>query len=101
MTRSLPTWLGQAMFSAQSGFGRHAGSNGHTEGSVDLARLAGLKPAAVLCEITNPDGTMAKGDDISQFARKHDMVVLSIAELVEHRLRCEACAASRGEHRKD
>jgi 3,4-dihydroxy 2-butanone 4-phosphate synthase len=59
---------------------------GHTEGSVDLARMAGLKPAAILSEITNPDGTMAKGDAIDQFARKHDMVVLSIAELVEHRL---------------
>jgi 3,4-dihydroxy 2-butanone 4-phosphate synthase len=62
---------------------------GHTEGSVDLARLAGLKPAAILCEITNPDGTMAKGDDIGRFAIEHDMVVLSIAELVEHRLSCE------------
>ena len=58
---------------------------GHTEGSVDLARLAGLKPAAVLCEITNPDGTMAKGEDIDQFAMERDMVVLSIAELVEYR----------------
>jgi 3,4-dihydroxy 2-butanone 4-phosphate synthase len=60
---------------------------GHTEGSVDLARLAGLKPAAVLCELTNLDGTMAKGDDIDQFAAEHDMVVLSIAELVEYRQR--------------
>jgi 3,4-dihydroxy 2-butanone 4-phosphate synthase len=60
---------------------------GHTEGSVDLARMAGLKPAAILCEITNPNGTMAKGDDIDQFAMEHDMVVLSIAELVEHRQR--------------
>ena len=65
-------------------------ATGHTEGSVDLARMAGLKPAAVICEITNPDGSMAKGDDIDQFAREHDMVVLSIAELVEHRLRSEA-----------
>ncbi len=70
---------------------------GHTEGSVDLARLAGLKPAAVLCEITNPDGSMAKGDDIDQFAMRHDMVVLSIAELVEHRLRsAEASSADWG-----
>jgi 3,4-dihydroxy 2-butanone 4-phosphate synthase/GTP cyclohydrolase II len=60
---------------------------GHTEGSVELARMAGLNPAAVICEITNPDGSMAKGDDIDQFAREHEMVVLSIAELVEHRLR--------------
>jgi 3,4-dihydroxy 2-butanone 4-phosphate synthase len=60
---------------------------GHTEGSVDLARMAGMKPAAVLCEITNPDGTMAKGDDVDQFARRHDLVTLSIAELVEYRRR--------------
>jgi 3,4-dihydroxy 2-butanone 4-phosphate synthase len=61
---------------------------GHTEGSVDLARMAGMKPAAVLCEITNPDGTMAKGDEVVQFARRHDFVMLSIAELVDHR-RCQ------------
>jgi len=60
---------------------------GHTEGSVDLAIMAGMKPAAVLCEITNPDGTMAKGDEIDQFARKHDLATLSIAELVDYRLR--------------
>ena len=60
---------------------------GHTEGSVDLARMAGMKPAAVLCEITNPNGTMAKGDDVDQFARRHDLVVLSIAELVDYRRR--------------
>ena len=65
---------------------------GHTEGSVDLARLAGLKPASVLCEITNPDGTMTKGSEIDEFASKHAMVVLSIAELVEHRLRNAQCA---------
>jgi 3,4-dihydroxy 2-butanone 4-phosphate synthase len=59
---------------------------GHTEGAVELARMAGLKPAAVLCEITNPDGTMAKGNDIDQFAKRYGMVVLSIAELVEYRL---------------
>jgi 3,4-dihydroxy 2-butanone 4-phosphate synthase len=60
---------------------------GHTEGAVELARMAGLKPAGILCEITNPDGTMAKGDEIGEFAKKHGMVVLSIAELVEHRRR--------------
>jgi 3,4-dihydroxy 2-butanone 4-phosphate synthase len=59
---------------------------GHTEGSIDLARLAGLKPAAVLSEITNPDGTMAKGNDICAFAEQHDMVVLSIDELIDYRL---------------
>ncbi|MDR3763432.1 MAG: 3,4-dihydroxy-2-butanone-4-phosphate synthase [Acidobacteriota bacterium] len=60
---------------------------GHTEGSVELARMAGLKPAAVLCELTNPDGTMTKGEQIVQFAERHGMVVLSIAELVEERQR--------------
>lgn len=58
---------------------------GHTEGSVDLARLAGLKPAAVLCELTNADGSMTKGEAIDIFARDHRMVVLSIAELVDYR----------------
>jgi 3,4-dihydroxy 2-butanone 4-phosphate synthase len=62
---------------------------GHTEGSVELARMAGLKPAAILCELTNPDGTMTKGDEIVHFARRHGMVVLSIAELVQVRLRSE------------
>lgn len=68
---------------------------GHTEGSVELARMAGLKPAAVLCEITNPDGTMAKGSDIDRFAARHDMVVLSIAELVEYRLQNEMGTTAR------
>jgi 3,4-dihydroxy 2-butanone 4-phosphate synthase len=63
---------------------------GHTEGSVELARLAGLKPAAVLCELTNPDGTMAKGTDIETFAARHNMVVISIAELVDHKIRASA-----------
>jgi 3,4-dihydroxy 2-butanone 4-phosphate synthase len=60
---------------------------GHTEGSVDLARLAGLQPAAVICEITNPDGSMAKGIEVHRFARRHNLVMLSIPELVEYR-RC-------------
>jgi 3,4-dihydroxy 2-butanone 4-phosphate synthase len=59
---------------------------GHTEGSVDLAVLAGLQPAAVLCELMNPDGTMARGDEISNYAAEHGLQVLSIAELVEYRL---------------
>lgn len=64
---------------------------GHTEGAVELALLAGLKPAAVLCEITNEDGTMAKGDRIDAFAEKHEMVVLSIDELVECRRASRIC----------
>jgi 3,4-dihydroxy 2-butanone 4-phosphate synthase len=58
---------------------------GHTEGAVDLALMAGLKPAAVLCELTNPDGTMARGEDIQRFAELHQMTVLTIEELVQHR----------------
>jgi 3,4-dihydroxy 2-butanone 4-phosphate synthase len=60
---------------------------GHTEGSVVLASLAGMKPAAVLCELTNPDGTMAKGDDIDRFASRYRLVTLSIAELVNYHFR--------------
>ncbi len=60
---------------------------GHTEGSVDLARLAGLTPYAVLCELMNPDGTMMRGEAIEQFAELHSMPILTIAELIEWRKR--------------
>lgn len=66
---------------------------GHTEGSIQLARLAGLKPAAVLCELTNPNGTMAKGTDIETFAATHNMVVIRIAELVDHNIQFPAGAS--------
>jgi 3,4-dihydroxy 2-butanone 4-phosphate synthase/GTP cyclohydrolase II len=59
---------------------------GQTEGSVDLARLAGLKAAAVICEILNDDGTMARRGDLDRFSAKHDIPQLSIAELIEYRL---------------
>jgi 3,4-dihydroxy 2-butanone 4-phosphate synthase len=59
---------------------------GHTEGSVDLAQMAGLMPAAVLCELMNPDGSMAKGQEVVQYALLHDLVILSIDELVSYRL---------------
>ncbi len=58
---------------------------GHTEGSVELARLAGLAPAAVLCELMNPDGTMARYEQALAFAAQHDLPVLTIAELVAWR----------------
>ncbi len=57
---------------------------GHTEGSVDLMRLAGLQPAAVLCELMNPDGSMARGQQVYDYAATHDIVMLSIAELADH-----------------
>ncbi len=59
---------------------------GHTEGSVDLARLAGLEPAGVICEIMNEDGTMARYEDLVAFGKRHDLRVLSIADLIEYRL---------------
>jgi 3,4-dihydroxy 2-butanone 4-phosphate synthase/GTP cyclohydrolase II len=59
---------------------------GHTEGSVDLARLAGLDPSAVICEIMNEDGTMARLPDLKIFAEKHDLCIVSIAELIQFRL---------------
>ncbi|WP_017234190.1 3,4-dihydroxy-2-butanone-4-phosphate synthase [Pandoraea sp. B-6] len=60
---------------------------GHTEGSVDLAVLAGLKPAAVLCELMNPDGTMTRGADIERFAEQHGLPILTIDELAQYRRR--------------
>ena len=58
---------------------------GHTEGAVDLCRLAGLQPAAVLCELMNPDGTMARGVQVERFARDHALPTLTIDEIVQHR----------------
>ncbi len=66
---------------------------GHTEGAVELAVLAGLKPAAVLCELMNPDGTMARGVQVERFAQLHDLPMLTIAELVEWRREGEAALA--------
>jgi 3,4-dihydroxy 2-butanone 4-phosphate synthase / GTP cyclohydrolase II len=62
---------------------------GHTEAAVDLARLAGLYPAGVLCETVNDDGTMARLPDLARFAKDHDLRLISIAELIEYRRRRE------------
>lgn len=62
---------------------------GQTEGSVDLARLAGLKPAGVICEIMNPDGTMARMPQLNEFAKKHQLKIVTIADLVAYRMRKE------------
>ena len=59
---------------------------GQTEGSVDLARLAGCYPAAVICEIMNEDGTMARMPDLEKFSAEHDIPILTIADLVHYRL---------------
>ena len=62
---------------------------GHTEGSIDIVKLAGLGNEAVLCELTNVDGTMAKVPQIIDFAEKHEMTVLTIEDIYEYRLQLE------------
>lgn len=57
---------------------------GHTEASIDLMQLAGLKPFGVICELNNVDGSMARLPQVSEFALKHDMVVVSIEDLVQY-----------------
>lgn len=59
---------------------------GHTEGSVDICRLAGLQEAGVICEIIKEDGTMARRDDLDVFAKKHDLKTVFISDIVEYRL---------------
>ena len=61
------------------------GRAGHTESSIDLMKLSNLEPYAVLCEITNEDGTMAKGEDIEVFAKKHSMPILSVQDIISYR----------------
>ena len=60
---------------------------GHTEAAVDISRLAGLNPSGVICEIMNENGTMARLDDLVAFARKHDMKIGTIRDLIEYRMR--------------
>ena len=62
---------------------------GHTEGSIDMARLAGLYPAAVICEIMSSDGTMARVPELLEFAREHQIKIATIADLIEYRRRTE------------
>ncbi|EPS0177981.1 3,4-dihydroxy-2-butanone-4-phosphate synthase [Vibrio cholerae] len=59
---------------------------GHTEGTVDLMQMAGLQPAGVLCELTNPDGSMAKTPEIIAFGKLHNMPVLTIEDMVQYRI---------------
>ena len=63
--------------------------SGHTEAAVDLARIAGLDPAGVICEIMNDDGTMARVPELTKFARKHGLLVITIADLIQYRMRTE------------
>ena len=68
---------------------------GQTEGSVDIARLAGLTPAAVICEIMNEDGTMARMPDLIGFAQKHDLKIGTVADLIAYRRRTETIVERR------
>jgi len=72
---------------------------GQTEGSVDLARLAGLTPAAVICEIMNDDGTMARLPDLMAFGRKHKIRICTVADVIRFRLRNESLVHRVGEAR--
>lgn len=62
---------------------------GHTEAAVDLAKLAGLYPAGVLCEILDSDGSMCRGENLQKFAQQHNLSIISIADLIEYRRRKE------------
>src|SRR6185369_7984483 len=62
---------------------------GQTEASVDLARLAGLSPAGVICEIMNEDGTMARVPQLVEYCRRHNLKMMSVAELIRYRLKHE------------
>ncbi|MBN3070137.1 3,4-dihydroxy-2-butanone-4-phosphate synthase [Pectobacterium brasiliense] len=66
---------------------------GHTEATVDLMTLAGLKPSGVLCELTNDDGSMAHAPEVISFAKQHDMPVLTIEDLVAYRIAAERKAS--------
>ena len=72
---------------------------GHTEASVDLASLAGLYPAGVVCEIMNEDGSMARVDDLVPYAKEHGLLMITVSELIQYRLRTETlverCASPR------
>ena len=63
---------------------------GQTEAAVDLARIAGLYPAGVICEIMNEDGTMARVPQLAKFAKRHGLLMITIADLIKHRIRTES-----------
>ncbi len=70
---------------------------GQTEGSVDLSRLAGLKPAGVICEIMDDDGTMARMPSLEKFSEKHGLGICTIADLIEYRMRTESFVSAAAE----
>src|ERR1700688_3214980 len=70
---------------------------GQTEASVDLARLAGLNPSGVICEVMNEDGTMARRPELEEFCARHGLVMISVADLIRYRLRHEHFVHRRAE----
>lgn len=83
------------MFPLRARKGGVLARRGHTEGSVEIAKLAGLRSAAVLCELTNPDGSMAKGEQVEAFANKHKIPMLTIEELAHFLLLGQAINAEK------
>jgi 3,4-dihydroxy 2-butanone 4-phosphate synthase/GTP cyclohydrolase II len=74
---------------------------GHTEGSVDLCRLAGLAESSVICEIMKDDGTMARRDDLEEFSKKHNQKIVYISDIVEYRLANESLIKSTREEESE
>lgn len=72
---------------------------GHTEGSVDLVKLAGKKPASVICEIMNDDGTMARKDDLELFSKQHQIPIISIEEIITYRMLFDSYVSERHRER--
>ena len=70
---------------------------GHTEAGCDLGAMAGLEPAAVICEVMNDDGTMARLPDLIEFAKKHNLKIGTIAQMIEHRSQQDALVVLKGE----
>src|SRR5580704_12795613 len=99
---AFPPWIAPAPFSRPSIplRAREGGvlvRAGQTEASVDLARLAGLHPSGVICEIMNEDGTMARRPELREFCAKHNLKMISVADLIRYRLRNEQYVHRRGE----
>jgi len=96
---NLPISFVGARFPATRPPGRGAGARRPTEASVDLARLAGLNPSGVICEIMRDDGEMARIPDLIPFCKQHGLLILTVAELIRYRLRHERYIVRAGESR--
>src|SRR6187397_2833250 len=90
-SRTKPTDLARPghMFPLRAQSGGVLVRAGQTEAAVDLARIAGLYPAGVICEIMNDDGTMARVPELSKFAKRHKLLMITVADLIQYRLRTE------------